>query len=125
MSRKLKNTDTDSLYINNRNSDKKIESKTNKINKSNKSNKTNKTKIIYSLNEFVEKFEPKETANQPKKFISKRVNEKKKQSDIYNETKIKRQFNPRIPPYNFVHVKKETKQIINIFNEHEFPSLHP
>jgi hypothetical protein len=86
-------------------------------------NKPIKNKNIFSLNEFIQKVNIDEKAKEPKKFVSKRMEEKKKQFGINKEIKPKRSFNPRIPPYNFVHGKKEIQQFINFSNDQEFPSL--
>lgn len=86
-------------------------------------NKSNKTKNILSLNEFIQKVNIDEKAKNPNKFISKRMEEKKKQFGINKEIKPKRSFNPRMPPYNFVHGKKEIQQFVNFSNNQEFPSL--
>lgn len=62
--------------------------------------KTKKSKNTFSLSEFNKKLE--EDNKQTKKFISKRAEEKKKQLGIVNENIVKRDFNPRLPPYNLV-----------------------
>lgn len=86
-------------------------------------NKTKKTKGSMSLEQFNKKIEEERIANQPKKFTSKRVEEKKKTSGFVSNDKPKRNFNPRLPPYNFVHKKQETNKSVNISNINDFPSL--
>ena len=83
-----------------------------------------KGKNIFNLSEFNKKVEEDIKANQPKKFVSKRADSKRKELGISsNENTIKRSFNPRKEPYNFVksHEKKET--ILELINQDEFPSL--
>lgn len=75
-----------------------------------------KTKSTVSLEEFVKKSDE----TKPKKFISKRADEKKKSTGV--ELLYKRQFTPRFPPYNQVY-KKEANSNINIDSSKEFPSL--
>lgn len=76
-----------------------------------------KIKETYNLNEFVNKFTINEELKKTKKFISKRVSEKKEnnniiiiKNDIVNNN-LQRNFSPRLPPYNLV--KKEKNIYIN------------
>lgn len=85
---------------------------------------SNKAKSVFSLGEFVQKVEIDEKAKQPKKFMSKRVEEKRKQTGPIIEVKPKRSFNPRLPPYNFVYNKTVTQQLIDFSNTTDFPSLN-
>lgn len=80
-----------------------------------------KPKKTISLNDFNKKVEQDEQAKKPKKFISKRVQDKKKLNGDENDSKPKRNFNPRFPPYNFVHNKQKQNTIQ--FNPADFPSL--
>jgi len=82
--------------------------------KSKKSSDNKNKKVILSLEELNKKIEPK-------KFVSKRVEEKKKINN--EENLIKRTFNARLPPYNWVHQPKKEEVAININDEQEFPSL--
>lgn len=84
-----------------------------------KSNNSKPKKSI-SLNDFNKKVEQEELAKKPKKFVSKRVMDKKKQSGVETEVKPKRQFNPRLPPFNFVRKQKQDKVQLNSV---DFPSL--
>jgi hypothetical protein len=93
------------------------------INSNNKLNKQKKNKNIISLNDFVQKVNAEKTAKQPKKFISKRADEKKILPDINDIQIIKKSFNPRLPPYNFVHGIKDIYYYENIVNDQNFPSL--
>ena len=77
------------------------------------SDKTNK-KVVLSLEDLNKKIEPK-------KFVSKRVEEKKKINN--EENSVKRTFNARLPPYNRVHQSKKEQVTVNINDENEFPSL--
>lgn len=94
---------------------------------------------IYNIKEVVvnKEYSKKDTTNQnkklslsdfnkqvtePQKFISKRVNNKKKELGMINEPT--RQFNPRMPPYNLVHKKRENNNItLNLNDTDLFPSL--
>jgi hypothetical protein len=76
--------------------------------------KTHKKQIKSSLT--LQDFTKKVEAEKPVKFVSKRVNDKKP------ATVQKRCFNPRLPPYNFVH-KKNIDQNININDNNDFPNL--
>jgi hypothetical protein len=73
---------------------------------------TKQNKSALSLQDFVKKIE----FETPKKFISKRVSDKKP------VTIKKRSFNPRLPPYNLVNQKNLNLQI-NINNINDFPTL--
>ena len=87
------------------------------INKSIKkiNNQTNK-KI--SLSEF-----NKQTVKEePTKFVSKRVNDKKKDLGTINNLPI-RHFNPRLPPYNLVYKKKEKSTVLDLNDMNLFPTL--
>jgi len=80
-------------------------------------NNKNKKSQILTLSNFSKMV----NAEKPKKFISKRVLDKKQQLDILND-KIKRQFNPKLPPYNYVFQKNNSNNNIN-FNINDFPKL--
>lgn len=80
-----------------------------------------KDKNSLSLSEFSKKVEDEINSKKPKKFVSKRVEDKKKSLGV-EENVYKRQFNPRLPPYNFVNRKVETKQV-NINDIKEFPQI--
>ena len=90
----------------------KDDKQTEKIKKNN--NQVNKKISLSEFNKQVIKQEPT-------KFISKRVNDKKKEIGIINIPT--RQFNPRLPPYNFVHKKKEKQSTIDLNDMNLFPSL--
>ncbi len=85
-----------------------------KKSKSKKSGDKKNKKVILSLEDLNKKIEPK-------KFVSKRVEEKKKINN--KENSIKRTFNARLPPYNWVHQPKKEQVAVNINDEQEFPSL--
>ena len=86
--------------------------------------KNKKKKDTYNLNEFVNKFTKTEEIKKIKKFISKRVADKKEINNTNTNTNIQRNFSPRLPPYNLV---KKEKNIINnnidINDVASFPSL--
>jgi len=92
-----------------------------KINNVKELNKTNKSTL--SLSEFKKKIDDDIKNNKPKKFISKRADDKRKELGIDIEPVLKRTFNPRKEPYNFVYRMKNTINDININNTKEFPSL--
>jgi len=58
--------------------------------------------------------------NKPKKWTSAKAEAKK---PTVKETKPKRQFRPKLPPYRSVHKFKEEKEVIDISNNNLFPSL--
>lgn len=104
------------------------EEKTININNNNKNNKKtikqskqNKKQVL-SLNEFNKKVEQDIIAQKPKKFMSKRVGDKKIQLGIQNEPIIKRSFNPRNQPFNFVK-SNDINVKLDILNLEDFPSL--
>ena len=107
--RRLNNKESDFVFIDDT---KKLKQK--------KSNDKKNKKNVLSLEEFSKKVEEDEKLKQPKKFVSKRVEEKKK---VNEENTIKRTFNARLPPYNWVYQTKKEQVNININDEHEFPSL--
>jgi hypothetical protein len=107
--RRLNNKESDFVFIDDT---KKLKQK--------KSNDKKNKKNVLSLEEFSKKVEEDEKLKQPKKFVSKRVEEKKK---VNEENTIKRTFNARLPPYNWVHQTKKEQVNVNINDEHEFPSL--
>jgi hypothetical protein len=91
---------------------------------SSNSNKNQKQKknVSLSLEEFNKLMEQKIKENKPKKFVSKRVEEKKKINGV-EEPVYKRQFNPRLPPYNFVNKTREANVPVDLNNKNDFPSL--
>jgi HD superfamily phosphohydrolase len=106
-------------------SNEELEEEWNKLSKQNnkpkkQTNNKKNTKNIITLGEFNKKIEKEIEAKKPKKFISKRVQEKKKDLEIENLPK--RQFNPRLPPYTFV-FKKSLNTNIDINNNNDFPTL--
>ena len=74
--------------------------------------KSNKDTSI-SLHDFIKK-------NEPKKWTSSR-NENKKSKDGKKEKFVKRQFNPRLPPYKLIDRSKLNQKITN--DEFKFPIL--
>lgn len=94
---------------------KKLEKKQNKLNKNGKG--------TMSIAEFTKKLEDTEKANKPKKFVSRRADEKRKELGIEEVTGSKRAFNPRKPPYNFVKSHNKKLVILDVLNPEEFPSL--
>ena len=107
----IENSLIDMLYVN---SFKEKEKNNNKIKKS--SNKL-------SLDSFNTKIDEIIVSSKPKKFISKRV-EEKKPKEVQAERTVKRLFQPRLLPYNFVFSNKRMKHMtIDVKDECEFPSL--
>lgn len=95
--------------------DKKSFPKVNQVSKS-------KSKNVFSLSDFTKKIDEEVKLSQPKKFISKRADEKRKELGLDNDI-IKRTFNPRKLPYNFVNRVNNNTEEINISNNMDFPSL--
>lgn len=88
-----------------------------------KVNKVNKlSKNVFSLSEFTKKIDEEVKLSQPKKFTSKRADMKRKELGLDNEI-VKRTFNARKPPYNFVNRTNNINIEVNISNPDEFPSL--
>ncbi len=80
-------------------------------------------KKVMSLDQFNKKVEAEEKAKKPVKFVSKRAVDKKKQLGLGEDNQVKRSFNPRLPPYNFVHKKINSQLDVNLNNKDDFPSL--
>jgi hypothetical protein len=78
--------------------------------------KKDKLKKIKTLKEYIKEEEDK----QPKKWSSSRADNKKKINDT--EKIIKRQFNPRLPPFRTIEKKQEFESKINNLEE-QFPNL--
>jgi hypothetical protein len=77
--------------------------------------KKDKLKKNKTLTEFIKEEEEKK----PKKWSSNRADSKKKND---TEKIIKRQFNPRLPPFRIIEKKHEFETKINNLEE-EFPNL--
>ena len=92
----------------------KKEKKQNKLEK--------KGKTVFNLADFNKKLEEEEKAKKPKKFTSKRADEKRKQLGLDEDVGPKRSFNPRKPPYNFVK-SHDRKEMAPELNPNDFPSL--
>jgi len=82
-----------------------------------------KPKNILSLSDFTKKVEEEVKKSVPKKFISKRADDRRKEMGLNEEPEAKRSFNPRKPPYNFVFNKNYDITELDITNNEEFPSL--
>ena len=94
------------------------------IKKSKRKKKQNKDRKKNSLSEFIRLEEEKAEANKPKKWSSKRFNDKKNKLGISKEKVIKRKFNPRLPPPNHLTFKKkEIEKASDINDKQSFPSL--
>jgi hypothetical protein len=93
------------------------------VKKEKKQNKLEKKgKTIFNIAEFNKKLEEEEKAKKPKKFVSKRADDRKKQLGIEESVGPKRSFNPKKPPYNFVK-SHDRKEVAPDINSNEFPSL--
>jgi hypothetical protein len=79
--------------------------------------KCTKPSNIMSLKDFNQKLEE----STPKKFTSKRVEDKRKELGIEEKVEY-RSFNSRKPPYNFIN-KSRNYSTVNINNNSDFPSL--
>ena len=80
-----------------------------------------KLKNTLSLEQFNNKITEQLEQNVEKKFVSKRAEIKRKDTEPCDEI-IVRSFNPRKPPYNFVY-NKEAKVFIDIKDEESFPAM--
>lgn len=102
----------------------KILSEQPKLNNNLQNSKVEKNKVkknnVLSLDKFIGDIKNKENANKPKKFISKRVEEKLKSQNISICQYKKREFNPRKPPFNLIIIEEKKSQVID---ENDFPSL--
>jgi hypothetical protein len=98
----------------------------NSFNKLNNKVRIEKVKVLkhtsFSLSDFYKSANKEEETAKPKKFVSKRVSDKKKSdnSEVKPEYVEKRKFNPRLPPYNLVK-KKNNNEIKRL--DDDFPSL--
>jgi hypothetical protein len=82
-------------------------------------NKKPKKNNILSLTDFFTNVNVNENEKKSKLFVSKRVVDKKEKIPDFEE--LRRKFNPRLPPYNFVEHNRNVKG--NKLNEEEFPTL--
>lgn len=74
-----------------------------------------------SLSDFYNLTTVEEENNKPKRFVSKRVSEKRKTIEpVMNKTESIRKFNPRYPAYNIV---KNVKQENTMIYDDDFPVL--
>ena len=88
--------------------------------KKTKPNKENKT---LSLEAFTRSVNSNKTKGSTKKFVSKRADDKKKELGMDENVGPKRQFNARLPPYNYVHNNVFNIRDIKLDSNKEFPSL--
>jgi hypothetical protein len=79
-----------------------------------------------SIGEFNELIEKQIEESKPKRFISKRIADKKVLPEqVYNVTKRKREFNPKLPPYFFSDEYRNRTNNNNFeLNLDAFPSLN-
>lgn len=84
--------------------------------------KKDKSKNSLSLVDFNNKIDEVIQKNKPKKFVSKRVEEKKEKVEVI-DTVYKRSFEPRLPPFNFVNKNHNNHTKININDTDLFPCL--
>ena len=87
--------------------------------KDEKKDKKNKKLTLVAFNK---KIEQDINARRPKRFISKRADDKKSQLGMQNDNGFKRSFNPRNPPFNFIK-SNDFVQKPEILNLEEFPTL--
>jgi hypothetical protein len=97
-----------------------VNNKMQSINNNKQSKKKDNKKNVLSLDKFILEEKKIENLNKPKKFISKRVEDKMKTKNIPTIEYKKREFNPRKPPFNLVVVENK---ITNPLNDDDFPSL--
>lgn len=84
--------------------------------------KKDKSKNSLSLVDFNNKIDEEIQKSKPKKFVSKRVEEKKEKIEVI-DTVYKRSFEPRLPPFNFVNKNHNNHTKININDTDLFPCL--
>jgi hypothetical protein len=101
---------------------KEYNEKKSKKKSSSNSNQKQKKNASLSLEQFNKLMEEKIKENKPKKFVSKRAEEKKKMNGV-EEQVYKRHFNPKLPPYNFVNKTREAIVPVDLNNKNDFPSL--
>ena len=80
-------------------------------------NKVKKTNVM-SLKDFMTEDEK----NKTKKFVSRRAEDRKKKLG-FGEIEVKRQFQPRLKPYNLVFSNNEVTKKVDLNDKDEFPSL--
>ena len=92
-----------------------------KSKKRKKKNNSNKGK---NLLDFMSDLESKEQEGKPRKWRSKRFNEKKEKLGISKEKVVRRRFNPRLPiPTQLTFKKKDIVTVKVEFDEESFPTL--
>ena len=79
--------------------------------------KTQKADSTMSLKTFIEKPDPKN-----KKWQSKRVEGKKINGEVITKV-VRRQFNPRLPPFKLVRKEYKEQEVLNMNDESMFPSI--
>ena len=109
----MKKIDAHDFLITNKKSESKLKIKVCK----------NKPKNILSLSDFTKKVDEEVKKSIPKKFISKRADERRKEMGLDEEPEAKRSFNPRKQPYNFVFNKNYDITELDITNVEDFPDL--
>jgi hypothetical protein len=87
-----------------------------------KSNSHTQTKL--SLSDFTKKVEMEEKINEPKKYVSARIEHKKKELGLVHNPIFRRTFNPRYPPPTYQIPTQNIEQYVpSIKNQLEFPKL--
>lgn len=106
------NKDTESIFL----------SSSPVVKKSSKKRKKKETKNK-SLRDFIEEQERKEEEGKPKKWTSKRFNDKKDKLGLNKEKVVRRKFNPRLPPPNYLTFKKNKDDTQEWNIKEMFPTL--
>ena len=80
-----------------------------------------KENLKHKKNKTLDEYIKEEELKKPSKWSSSRADNKKKINDT--EKSSKREFNPRLPPFQFLEKKKQTEYKVNT-SEGNFPSLN-
>ena len=91
--------------------------------KSKKETKETKTLSLEAFTRSINNNQFNKTKDSTKKFVSKRADDKKKELGMDENVGPKRQFNARLPPYNYVHNPVFNIENIKLDSNKEFPSL--
>jgi hypothetical protein len=99
--------------------DNEVPKKNSKKRKKKKKQKENGT----SLQDFLDELKEKEEEGKPKKWSSKRLNDKKDKLGLSKQKVVRRRFNPRMPPPTHLTFKKKEVKVKVEFSAESFPSL--
>ena len=92
-------------------------------NKKSKPKKENNTLSLEAFTRVINNNQSNKTKDSTKKFVSKRADDKKKELGMDENVGPKRQFNARLPPYNYIHNDAFNIKDIKLDSNKEFPLL--